>query len=252
MLNHLRHIILSSLLVLTACSEKNLNPDDPQESFSVASQPYNEHDYEIAIKKLGEFKSRFPYSRFALEAELLIANCYFNLGKYAEAGPAYEQFAKLHPKHPQLDYVLFRSGQSYWMDAPTEIDREQEFTGLAIARWERLLKEFPQSQYTAEATQLTKVGKRRIAESENFVTAFYCKKGLWHSCAYHSLLIIERYSDHRDLVKEAAKRASMAFKRLAEHGPTLENKDTNLFYRSMSQETLLQKSRELEEKAGKI
>src|SRR5690606_40263897 len=64
---------------------------------------------------------------------------HYELGQFTEAALAYEQFVKLHPKHPQVDYSLFRVGESYWQDSPEEIDREQEYTLKAIDEWQKLI-----------------------------------------------------------------------------------------------------------------
>ena len=246
MLNNLRQIfLLLCMLFSIGCVEKGIVEDNPQESFANAKEPYDEHNYELAMKKLNEFKSRFPYSRYAAEAELLIANSHFETGKFAEAGVAYEQFAKLHPKHPQMDFVLFRIGMSYWKDAPPEIDREQEYTQIAMNKWDRLVKDFPSSSLAGEAKQLMQEGRQRIAKAEDFIARYYCRKEVWHSCAYHSLIILERFADQKDLAREAVKRASEALRNLADNYDE-NKKDKNLFNRDASKEELEKKSRDLE------
>ncbi len=124
-------------VLLTACTEKEFDPNDPAKSYGIAKEPYDDENYEIALTKLGEFKSRFPYSKYATEAELLIANSHYELSQYTEAALAYAQFVKLHPRHPQVDYAMFRIGESYWQDSPEEVDREQEYTLKAIEEWQR-------------------------------------------------------------------------------------------------------------------
>ncbi|MBI2603282.1 MAG: outer membrane protein assembly factor BamD [Deltaproteobacteria bacterium] len=237
-------ILLILSLHFVSCAEKQFNPDDPQGSFAMAREPYDDENYEIAVKKLGEYKSRFPYSRFATEAELLIAHSYFEMGKYAEASVAYEHFVKLHPKHPELELALFRIGMSYWKDAPEEIDREQEFTKLALEKWERLLKEHPQTSYAAEARGFMTEGRRRIAESERFAARFYCKQGIWHSCAYRYLKILEHYPENLELKEEAQKKASHALRKLANEWDE-NTKDKNLFFKDMTKDQILQKANSL-------
>ena len=56
------------ILFLTACSEKEFDPNHPQKSFGIAKEPYDDENYEIALQRLGELKSRFPYSKFAAES----------------------------------------------------------------------------------------------------------------------------------------------------------------------------------------
>lgn len=246
LVNHLKHIILLGSLLTAACSEKGLVQDNPQESFAIARAPYEDRNYEIAIKKLSEFQSRFPYSRYAIEAELLIADSYFETGKYIEAGVAYEQFVKLHPKHEKLDFALFRVGLCYWKDAPSEIDREQEYTQLSINKWDRLIKEFPSSSYSQEAQELIKKGQDRIAKAEDFIASYYCRKNIWHSCAYHSLIILERFAEHTELAKKAVQRAAMALEKIAQEEPYGKNK--NLFNRDATKEELLKRAQDLKQR----
>lgn len=245
MVNISKYIFILMVLLSAGCSEKDLKDDNPQESFANAREPYEHHNYEIAIKKLSEFKSRFPYSRYAIEAELLIANSYFESGKFTEAGVAYEQFVKLHPKHEKLDFALYRVGLSYWKDAPSEIDREQEYTQIAINKWERLISEFPQSPHSKEAQEFITEGKLRIAKAEDFIARYYCRKNIWHSCAYHSLIILERFPEQKELANEAIKRAAMALEKIAKDEPS---DSKNLFNRDSSSEDILKKAADLKEK----
>src|SRR6476469_5787081 len=109
--NILQLLIISALLS-TACVEKDVDPNDPAAAFAKARESYDDEMYEISIQRLGEFKSRFPYSKHAPEAELMVANAHYQLGHFSEAASAYEQFAKLHPRHEQADYAQFRVGES--------------------------------------------------------------------------------------------------------------------------------------------
>jgi outer membrane protein assembly factor BamD len=221
-------------VITSACSEKEFDPNDPQKSFGIAKEPYNDENYEIAIQRLGEFKARFPYSKFATEAELLIANSQFELGHYTESAFAYEQFAKLHPHHPQVDFAYFRIGESYWKDAPEEIDREQEYTQKAIAEWEELITRMPDSNYSKEARTLVAKGKRRIAESILFVARFYCKQEIYHACAFVSVQMADEFGEYGDLRVEALTLAIKALDHVAIAKAKAPDSDKNLYFKSMS------------------
>lgn len=250
MINNLRSIALFSALIVGACTTTKEPEDDPGHDFNKAKAYYENGNYDLAVKKLSEFKSRYPYSRYAVEAGLLIANSYFEQSKFAEASVAYEQFENLHPNHEKMDFVLYRDGMSYWEDAPTAINREQEYTHLAIQKWERLQERFPSSSYSSEVSKYIKEGKIRIAESEDFIASFYCRKEIWHACAFHSYIILDRHPEHRKLVKKALRRASEALEHIANEKPYAEKK--NLYNRNATKEELLQKAKDLKERYKKI
>jgi outer membrane protein assembly factor BamD len=250
-------ITLGLALAMGACQEKDFDLASPENSFVIAKKPYTQGNYEIALTKLGEFKTRFPYSSFATEAELMIADSYYALGRYAEAVVSYEHFIKLHPKHEKVAFAQFRIGQSYWLQAPTEIDREQDLSARAVAEWEKLLSLYPQSEYVGEATNLSMQGKRRIAESYEFIAKFYCKQDIWHACAHRSLALAENYAKiFPDLGKRALLQGALAFGKLADTKVDAENekrsKESNLYFKAMSRDELRQRAEELREQAAKL
>lgn len=234
-------LILLSLLF--SCQEKSFDPEDPADVFARASEPYEDGLFDIALQKLGEFKSRFPYSKHATKAELMMADSHFQLGNFQESAFAYEQFIKLHPRHEKIDFALYRVGESYWIEAPEAIDREQEYTQKAVNEWSKLLKRFPKSEFASSAKEKTKKGLKRIAESNVFVMKFYWKQKKYHSCAYKALKILEKYKSFPKLRKEALKLAGLSFKELAEQKRKDPDTDANVYVRSMTTEELEKKAK---------
>jgi len=230
------------LLFLSACSEKEFDPNNPEKSFGIAKEPYDDENFDIAVTRLGEFKSRFPYSKFAAEAELLIANAKYELGHYTESALSYEQFVKLHPKHPKADFAQYRIGQSYWEDAPEAIDREQDYTLKAIKEWDKLIAKYPESTYVKEAKRLIAVGKRRVAESVLFVVRFYWKMGNAHACAYRSIQLADEYAEFSDIRLEAMDFAIKSLDKVAEHKAEDPKSDTNLYFKTMTAEQIKERA----------
>ena len=240
--------IVFQLFILAGCATSSPDALSPQESYEDARRPYDIGNYEIAIKRLGEFKSRFPYSRFAKEAELLIANAHFAMKNYVEASLAYDSFVRLHPKHPKIPFVLYRIGLSYWRDAPESVDREQEFTAIAIDKWQNLLNDYPDALETRKAAELIKVGRRRLARADQFVANFYCRQEIWHACAYRNEKIIERHKNYPEIVREALQKAAKAFHHLAILYGQDSKKDKNVYYKSMSKAELEARAHTLEKR----
>lgn len=228
--------------IISGCAEKEFDPNDPKKSYGIAKEPFDDGHYEEALKKLGEFKSRFPYSQYAAEAEILIADSQFNLERYQEAAAAYETFVKLHPKHPKTDYALFRVAESYWEDSPEAPSREQEYTEKAVVNWEEVVQKYPESQYAVKAKELIVKGKRRLAESVLFVARFYCKQEIWHACAYRYTQLLEKYADQKDLAQEALEQAAFSLDKVADAKEKDPASDKNLYHRTMNAEQIREKA----------
>lgn len=217
-----------------ACTQKEIDPNDPADVFAEAREPYDDGLYDLAIQRLGEFKARFPYSKHAPLAELYIANSHFKLGNYQEAAFSYEQFTKLHPRHEKVPFAMYRIGESYWVESPEEIDREQEYAMKAIEEWQKLVKRFPDSEFTAQAKERITLGNRRIAESYDFIGRFYCKQELFHACAYKSIELLDRYPSFTDLRKKALTRAARSFEELAKQKEAKPEDDSNIYVKQMT------------------
>lgn len=235
-------VSLAAALNFLSCTEKEFDPNDPKKSFSVAKEPFDDGHYEEAIRKLGEFKSRFPYSQYAAESELLIADSQFQLERFQESAAAYDTFSKLHPKHPKTDYALFRVAESYWEDSPEAVSREQEYTEKAVAQWQEVIEKFPTTQYAVRAKDMISKGRRRLAESIRFVARFYCKQEIWHSCAYRYTQLLERYADQKDLSDEALERGAFALDKVADAKEKDPASDKNLYHRTMTAEQIREKA----------
>lgn len=244
-MKHILIILMFGLLpltYLTSCSEKELDPNDPKKSFEIAKEPYDDHRYEDAIRRLGEFKSRFPYSQFAPESELLIADSQFRMDRFQEAAGTYETFVKLHPRHPKVDYAMYRIAESYWEDAPTAVSREQEYTEKAVKQWNDLVQKFPKSEYAAKAKEFAEAGTRRIAESQQFIARFYCKQEIWHACAFRYIKLLERFPQYKDLSNEALEKAAYSLEKVADAKEKDPQSDKNLFHRTMSAQQIREKA----------
>ena len=237
----------SGLLVLmpilaASCSEKEFDPNDPKKSFVIAKEPFDDGYYEEALRRLGEFKARFPYSQFAAEAELLIADTHFRLEHFGEAAASYDTFVKLHPKHPKTVYALYRIAESYWEDSPEEPSREQEYTEKAIAQWKEVIEKFPQSEFATKAKDMVTQGRRRLAASIQFVARFYCKQKIWHSCAYRYTELLDKYPEQKDMAEEALEKAAFSLDQVAEQKEKDPESDKNLYHRSMTAQQIREKA----------
>jgi len=229
-------------LAVTSCVEKEFDPANPAGSFEIAKEPYDDGNYEIAITKLGEYKSRFPYSQYAVQAELFLANSQFELGQFVEAAASYEQFVKLHPKHEQVDFAMFRIGECYWADASEDEDRDQDLTQKAIDQWRNLVQSKPDSTYSKQANELIEQGRIRLANGMLFVVKFYCKQDLSHACASRALELAEKYPDFKEIRREALTMAASSLEIVAKLKEQQPDNDKNLYFANLSADAIREKA----------
>jgi outer membrane protein assembly factor BamD len=170
---------------------------NPEELAGEGMRQFEDKDYADAIKTFTSLKERYPYSRYAILAELKLADAHFYREEYPEAIAAYEDFSRLHPKNEAIPYVLYQIGESYYRQLLT-VDRDQTPTHQAILAFERLLNTYPNSTYEDRARANIRVCRHNLAGHELYVGRFYYK-----SKHYRAALgrLQGALADYRDILK---------------------------------------------------
>lgn len=154
-----------------------------QDNFIKGKKAFDDGDYLEAIEYLNFVKNKFPFSNYAAEADLLLADCEFARDRFLEAADAYTNFARMHPKHPKVSYSVFRIGLCYfnrmpgdWWLFPPAFELDQDETERAVREIERFLRQFPQDQFAPEARKHLEICQRRLAARVRYVMDFYLKR----------------------------------------------------------------------------
>jgi outer membrane protein assembly factor BamD len=174
-------ILVFAGLVFTACSSVEKNSSTPEGAFAIAKEFEDGERFEEAIRRYNEIKNKFPYSSFATKAELAVADAYYKQESFAESQVAYQMFKDLHPTHPQIDYVQFRIGMSYFKQLPSTIDRDLTLANDAILQLSEFLKKYPNSEYVKEASENRSAAIKMLAEKEEYIADFYFKREIYDS-----------------------------------------------------------------------
>lgn len=173
-------------LCLAACkSGPNLSMDYGQtarENYELAIGEFTDKDYEEAVQYADFVRIRFPFSRFAVEAELLIARAEFAQGNYTTAQDQFKQFYKLHPthKHVQNGWCAYMAAVSAYMNAPEgsflmppHYQRDQDQLQDALVELAYFFDHYPSSPMHGLAIKLQDEVRRRLLEHELYVAKFY-------------------------------------------------------------------------------
>ncbi len=187
-----------------SCAKDKLNigHENPELEIQKCIELSNKKNYEKAVECLEIFKSRFPGTPAGQEAELRIADNYFNKKDYLIAADTYQTFIRFHPSHPRLDYAQYRTGISYLKSLPKAIDRDQQNMDEAIDHLEYTIRNFPQSTYLEPAQKALSEAKNRRDRRSFYIGHFYYRTGEYKAAAGRFKEIIEK-NDETGLNAEA-------------------------------------------------
>src|SRR6476659_7013588 len=128
--------------------------------YKAAKEEFDNHNWDPAIKLYEQLESKFPFGRFAQQAQLEVAYCYYKQGESASAITALEKFIKLHPNHQNIDYALYLKalvnfredlGPLSTIVSQDLADRDPKAARESFEAFKELVARFPESRYTEDA-----------------------------------------------------------------------------------------------------
>ncbi len=174
-----------------------------QELVSDGISDYRDGDYKDALESFEKLKDWYPFSKYAILAELKIADAYYQLNQYDEAVFAYEDFENLHPRNEAIPYIVYQIGNCYFEQIET-VDRDQNNAMKALMAFKRLKKQFPNSVYSVKARENIKHCLKSLAGHDLYVGLFYYKTKHYKAALDRFKSIISNYSDvgvHNEALK---------------------------------------------------
>lgn len=173
--------------------EKHQMNKNAQQLAAEGAASFMNEDYEDAIKAYTDLKDWYPFSKYAILAELKIADAHFHLEEYPEAIAAYENFEKMHPKNEAVPYIINQIAMC-WFNQIDTIDRDETPAKKAMAEFERLVRLFPENDYSQEALAHIDACIDNMASHELYVAAFYNKTEKYEAALKRYQYIVENYA----------------------------------------------------------
>jgi outer membrane protein assembly factor BamD len=186
-----------AMLLFSGCAfffDSKTDEKTAQELVNDGMEAFNNQRYRAAIESFDKLKDWYPFSKYAILAELKIADAHFYLGEYEAAITAYESFENLHPRNEATPYVIFQRGVSYIEQMET-VDRDQKSAKKAIETFNRLKKTYPDSEYTAQAENYIRLSMKNLAGHEFYVGEFYFKNRRYKAAKARFRTVVSSYPD---------------------------------------------------------
>lgn len=200
---HLAFVVVSSFTGLAGCAHAIGRPaaKTPEALYAVGIEDMEGGLFPEALKDFGEVKAKFPYSRYAALAELRTADTHFRRGKYLEAVDAYRTFLKFHPNHDQAAYAMYRVGESYFEQIPTDwwfmppgAEKDQGSTRMAISAFQDMLARFNGGPMADLAREHLDACRRKLADHEMYVARFYFDREHYDASERRAEAILHDYA----------------------------------------------------------
>jgi outer membrane protein assembly factor BamD len=198
--------LISALIFASAlmqgCSTTQVNKPADQ-LYKEGEQFYQDGKYADAIAQWKKVKESYQSQELTTKAELSIADAYFLNEDYIEAAAGYEDFRKLHPKHPQADFALYRQGLSYYNQIHS-IDTDQTPVKNAQTTFASYQTLYPAGAQLAEVQEKNRDCKDKQLQYELYVGRFYLKTDVYKAA-------IGRFEEALKMFTDATRRDEVLY-----------------------------------------
>lgn len=204
-----RHI-LTLLILLGGLAGCGLLPTEEDKTrdwsanrlYTEAATAMSEGDYDQAVKYYETLEARYPFGRYATQAQLNLAYAHYKAEEHDAALAAADRFIKLHPQDPHVDYAYYLKGIINYNRSITFLDRfipsdqSQRDPGSARESFQdfaELTRQYPNSVYAQDARQRMLYLRNNLAKNEIHVANYYMRRGAYLAAAKRASGVVESY-----------------------------------------------------------
>ncbi len=220
----LRLLLLATLIgTLGACQyipfiggrdkdeDEDLNTTE-QILYGNAQRSLRSGNYDRAINMLERLEARFPFGRYAEQAQLELVYARYQSSDHDTARAAADRFIRLHPQHDNIDYAYYLKGLAAYNKNRSLIDRvfssdisQRDMTAAqqAYADLAEMLENYPHSQYAPDARQRMIYLRNLLAASELHIADYYLRRGAYAAAANRARYVLENYPSADEPIPEA-------------------------------------------------
>lgn len=192
--------------IVAACSSLTADPTEKMSAEQLYAEAKNEMasgNWQRARQVLTQLEARYPFGRYAQQAQIETAYAFYKEGDSAQSIAAADRFLKLNPNHPFADYVLYLKGMATFNDDlglfgrtlgmdPTTRDPKAMRDAFEVFRL--LVTSFPDSRYAADATARMNFLVTAMAQSEVNIARFYLERGAYVAAVQRAQGAVRDYS----------------------------------------------------------
>ena len=171
-----------------------------QQMYRQAQRYIDNSNFSLAVQTLQQLESRYPFGKYAEQAQLELIYAHHASFQNEEAIEAADRFIRLHPQHPSVDYAFYMKGVAAYDlnedffsslvptdDSRRDVSRVRE----AFGEFSTLLARYPDSRYAQDARARMVYIRNMLARHEIHVANYYFKRGAYMAALKRGQNVVE-------------------------------------------------------------
>lgn len=203
-------------LALSACKSKDVSSTDFIDNIQPADVLYNQAlasmdagNMRRAKKKLTELDQQHPYSEYSRRALILQTFIDYRRGNYVESSQTAKRYVALYPGDKEAAYAQYLLGMSHFKQIQ-DISRDQTVTAQAYNSMNKVVEQYPDSEYVEDAKTKMRISLDQLAGKEMLTGRYYLERREYLAAITRFRGVIEKYQTTRH-VEEALARLTEAY-----------------------------------------
>lgn len=198
-----RLALAASFVLLGACASTPEPELTEKEYYDEAKAAIKANNFSLAAKNLEALETRYPFGRYAEQAQLDLIYARYNNLDLEGARAAADRFIRLHPQSPHVDYAYYIRGMaSYNLDiglatqyfpAVDVTSRDPGEMRKAFDDFSQLITRYPDSKYASDAEQRMIEIRNRLSEYELHAARYYLKREAYIAAANRASHITKKF-----------------------------------------------------------
>lgn len=205
-------------VAVVSCKGPSISQLSSAEGIERIRSNYTKKNWLEVTTDVDEYKTRYPYSAYLQEADLMQGDAYFQIEHFPEAVGVYEDFIRKNPTHAQVSFVRYRLAQCYDFQAPLAADRDQANAKKALAYYVEALQRDPGASWSHDAKERQAILEKRLFQNSLFIADFYWAQGQYAAALSRYLQLLDHSKSQDDPAtrNKIKARAQQCYRKLAD------------------------------------
>lgn len=143
-----------------------------EELYNNGVDALNDKRYRAAVQQFDAVEQNYPYSSWAVNAQLMRGYTEYLQNNYTEALGALDRYIQLHPSSANVSYAYYLRALSYY-EQIADIQRDQKGTEQAMVALQDVVNRFPDSAYARDSRLKIDLCRDHLAGKEMEIGRWY-------------------------------------------------------------------------------
>lgn len=163
-----------------------------EELYNNGIDALNQKRYATAVTQFDAVEQNYPYSSWAVNAQLMHGYAEYLQNHYTEAIGSLDRYIQLHPTSSNASYAYYLRGLSFY-EQIADIQRDQKGTEQAMVALQDVVNRFPESAYARDARLKIDLCRDHLAGKEMEIGRYYEQQKLYVAAIGRFQRVIDDY-----------------------------------------------------------